>query len=288
MNTFCGGFPITNESINILSEFELDITFTTPTCAFQENNLAIDIIPKHIWEPILPENHSSQALNWSIDDVLDSQKIFGAGPYYLEDYDATTGTIHLKRNGYYDDWSGITPYFEDIYFEFWSNKEGVLSALAAGAVDMVDSRFSPYISEVPATADYTLVDEGGNHEMALNNMNPYFGTGESCPIAGLESARHVRHAMSHAIPRETIVDEILDGIGKPGVTPCPTIASVFNDSLEHFEYSLEHALEHMRLAGFDVPYTPSIGLGLNFPIMLSIVGLIGGCYYFIRRKLFQS
>lgn len=274
---------ITNESVNIISEFELDITFNQ-TFAFQENNLAIDIIPKHVWEPILPENHSSQASIWALNDTLDSQKIFGAGPYFLEDYDATTGIIQLKRNEFYDDWSGITPYFEDIYFEFYSNREGALLALAAGDLDMVDSQFMPYISEIPTSAAYSLIDEAGNHEMALNNMNPFFGTGESCPITGLESAQHVRHAMSHAIPREVIVDEILDGIGKPGVTPCPSTAIVFNHSLEHFEYSLEHAIEHMRLAGFDIPYTPSVAIGLNVPIILSIIALIGGSYYFIRKR----
>ncbi|MBK5114322.1 MAG: hypothetical protein JJE41_11905, partial [Candidatus Heimdallarchaeota archaeon] len=80
-------------------------------------------------------------------------------------------------------------------------------------------------------------------------------------------------------------DEILDGLGRPGVTPCPTIATVFNNSLEPFEYNRDLALEHMSLAGFDVSYTPSISIGLNFPIMLSIIALIGGCYYFIRKRI---
>ncbi len=282
ITTYCLPF-ITNESINIISQFEFDITFTM-TYAFQENNLAVEIIPKHIWEPILPENHSSQALTWAMNDTLDSQKIIGSGPYYLDDYDQTLGIIHLKRNNFYDDWTGITPYFEDIYFEFYPTKEGALSALAAGDLDMVDSQYVPQLAEVPATVGYTLVDEPGYHEMALNNLNPYFGTGELCPIPGSESARHVRHAMSHMIPRDAIVDEILEGLGKPGVTPCPSIAAVFNDSIEPFEYNRNHAIEHMIAAGFDIPYTPSIGLGLTFPIMFSIIALIGGCCYFIQRK----
>ncbi|MBK5115246.1 MAG: hypothetical protein JJE41_16590, partial [Candidatus Heimdallarchaeota archaeon] len=157
---------ITNESVNIISEFELDITFTQAN-AFQENNLAIDIIPKHIWEPILPENHSSQAQTWAENDTLDSQKIIGSGPYYLADFDTSFGVIHLERNDFYDDWTGITPYFADIFFDFYSNKEGALSALAGDDLDMIDSQFMPYLSEVPASASYTLVDEGGNHEMAL-------------------------------------------------------------------------------------------------------------------------
>ena len=98
----------------------------------------------------------------------------------MDDYDGTNQIIHLERNDYFDDWSGVTPNFDDIYFEFYANKEGALSALATGAVDMVDSQFSCQLDEIadlPGVV-YELVEDPGTQEMGINMEHPYLGTGE--------------------------------------------------------------------------------------------------------------
>jgi len=198
---------LTNESVVINSEFEVTITFNQ-SFVFQESNLGIDILPKHIWESIAPGAQETQAANWAANNSLDSN-LMGIGPYYLYDYDGTNGTIHLKRNDYFDDWSGITPNFEDIYFEFWSNKESALAALAAGDLDMVDSNFSPRLNEIPAGVKYEIVDTPGSQEMGFNCLHPIIGTGELCPISSPESGKHIRRAISYLIPRRKIIDEII-------------------------------------------------------------------------------
>jgi ABC-type transport system substrate-binding protein len=120
---------IDSDSVNIINDYEVQITFLQPY-VFQESNLAVDLVPKHIWEVIDPADQEAQAITWA---ATDPNKLLGAGPYYLEDYDGTNQIIHLTVNPYFDDWSGVTPNFDDIYFEFYSNKEGALSALATGA-----------------------------------------------------------------------------------------------------------------------------------------------------------
>jgi len=278
---------ITNQSVVINSEFDLSITFND-SYVFQDSNLGVPLIPKHIWESIELENHSSQAVSWAADDIADSQKIIGAGPYYLEDYDGINGIIHLKRNEYYDDWSGVLPNFEDIYFDFYSNKEGALAALATGTVDMVDTQFSILIEEVPASVKYEIVTTPGSQEMAFNTMHPIIGTGELCPIPGPESAKHIRKAMSHIIPRQKIIDELVYSKASPGVTPWPTCTVGADDTLEPLEYDLNLALTHMKLAGYDVPdefFSPSVQLGFGFGAILSIMSLFGGCLIIIRKNM---
>ena len=78
------------------------------------------------------------------------------------------------------------------FFEFLSNKEGTLSALAAGNVDMRDSQFSPQISEIPASVKYAIVNAPGSQEMAFNTLHPIIGTGEQCPISNPESGKNIR------------------------------------------------------------------------------------------------
>jgi ABC-type transport system substrate-binding protein len=276
---------IDSDSVNIINDYEVQITFLQPY-VFQESNLAVDLVPKHIWEVIDPADQEAQAITWA---ATDPNKLLGAGPYYLEDYDGTNQIIHLTVNPYFDDWSGVTPNFDDIYFEFYSNKEGALSALATGAVDMVDSQFSSQLEEIADLpgVTYELVEDPGTQEMGLNMEHPYIGTGESCPIAGEDSARHIRKAISHMVPRDVIVEEILDGIGAPGITGMPDVAVGFDDTLEPYEYSYETALDHMKAAGFDVPDlpTPTPAAGIGLAVLMSILALAGASQvFFLKRR----
>ncbi|MCK5046634.1 MAG: hypothetical protein KAS22_08640, partial [Candidatus Heimdallarchaeota archaeon] len=248
--------------------------------------LAIDILPKHIWESISPANQENQAINWALNDTLDSN-LMGIGPYYLYDYDENNQFIHLKRNDYFDDWSGITPNFEDVFFVFYSNKESAISALVAGDIDMIDSQYSPKLNEIPATVDYVMVSSPGSQEMGFNCMHPILGTGELCPISSPESGKHIRKAISYLIPRNRIIEENLNGIGDPGITPFPRAAVGFDESLEPLQYSTSLALQHMKMAGYDITaffVGTSTNVGLGLVTVISILALIGGCYYYKRKK----
>lgn len=249
---------VDGSSISIISEFELTITFNQDY-PFQDNNLALPLMPKHIWEGVSVDQIASQAATWA---TTDPTKIMGAGPYYLYDYDSGNGIIQLKRNDYYDNWSGITPHFEDIYFEFYSSKENALTELEAGNIEILDQLFSVQLDEVPVGSNYSLVLEGYYNEMAVNMQHPILGTGVDCPVPGEQSANYVRKAIAHTIPRETIVEDIMDDLGKPAVTPWIPIAPDLDDSLEAYEYNLTKAKEYMVLAGFDV-YVDSDGDGVS-------------------------
>ena len=266
-------------SVSIISEFEVEISFLKEY-AFQKKNLAVPILPKHIWSGITQDTHETQAETWANDDTLDSN-LMGAGPYYLEDYNATTEIIHLNRNDYFDDWAGTTPYFEDVYFEYYSTKESALSALATGDLDMMDGQFSPKFSEVPLNATYTQVGAGWIQEMVINCLHPYLGTGELCPIPGPDSARYIRKAMNHIFPRNTIINEIFESPTLPGVIPYPSIGLGFNDSFEPYEYSLELAKSYMEAAGF-VYHTPKFSIPIS--AVLGILALIAGTILLTRKS----
>jgi len=242
-------------SVNVISATEMEITFKREYI-FQDGNLALDIIPKHIWESIAPEDIETQARTWA---SLDPTKLIGTGPYYLTHYDGTNGVMHLKVNPYYDDWTGITPHFTDIYFEFSSNKEVALAELALGTIDMVDAKFLPQIDEIPAGKSYSLVENPISEEIAFNCHHPYIGTGEYCPISNPESGKSIRKAISTMIPREYLVEEILDGLGTPGITGCPPVAIGFDETLEPYPYSIDLAKMYMEEAGY------SYGFGCSPP-----------------------
>ena len=276
-----------NDSITKINDKEYTITFNQFYC-FNDAHLSLDLIPEHIWGDVPISEHQATAINWSKDNP---EKIFGAGPYMLQNYDYSTGVIILAKNPHFVDWYGIEPYFDSLCFRFYGSKEGALSALANGALDMVDSQFSPRLDEINvlgSSVSYTLCDDPGTQEMAINMLHPIIGTGEQCPIVGAESAKHIRKAISHMVPRDIIVAEILDGIGKPGVTACPTVAIGYNTSLRHYSYDIEMAKYHMAQAGYDINYslppTGSFLVALSFSFIVIIFGLLGAGIWITRRK----
>lgn len=240
---------VDSESINIINDYQFQITFLKPY-VFQEKNLALDIVPKHIWESINPADHETQAATWAISDP---NKLMGAGPYYLEEYNTSNHVIHLTVNPYFDDWSGVTPNFNDIYFEFYSTRSGALSALSTGVIDMVDTNYDTPLDQIPTGTTYQLVNDARYEELGFNCLHPIIGTGELCPIASVDSGKHIRKAISHMIPRQTIVDDIYDGVGQPGVTAWNHIALGFDDDLDPYAYDIEEAKDHMRAAGYVYP-----------------------------------
>ncbi|NHJ49903.1 MAG: hypothetical protein FK733_19070 [Asgard group archaeon] len=273
-----------NNSVTIIDEHTFQISFNK-TYVFQEGNLALDLVPKHIWKDIPFDQMEIQANSWASSDP---SKIFGAGPYKLHTYDGINEIIRLTRNDNFANWSDVTPYFDDIYFEFYSNKEEALLALASGTIDMVDAQFSTQISEIPAGVGYTKSDEPGTQEIAINMQHPILGTGALCPIAGPQSAKYVRKAIAHSIPREYFCNELLDGLARPGVTGCPSVAVGFNETLEPYAYNQTLSREYLRMAGYDIPTitpssSPTISIGLGLPIILGILALVSSTIYLSKR-----
>jgi len=267
-------------SVNVIDDNSLTITFLREY-VFQDGNLAVDILPEHIWSPIAEDAMEAQAINWA---TTDPNKLMGSGPYYLEEYDGTNGVIHLTLNTYFSGWTGITPNFDDIYLEFYSNKEGALSDLAAGTIDMVDAQFVPQISEVPAGSTYTLVEDPGTQELAFNCLHPYLGTGELCPISSPESGKNIRKAISTMIPRTTIVEEIMNGLAVEGSTGCPNVAIGYDDTIGFYPYSIDLAQQYMEAAGF-VYVFPTSTTGLGLYVVIGILALAGASQvFFLKRR----
>ncbi|MHA1852061.1 MAG: ABC transporter substrate-binding protein, partial [Candidatus Heimdallarchaeaceae archaeon] len=102
-----------------------------------------------------------------------------------------------------------------------------------------------------------LVKDPGTQEMAINMKHPYLGTGELTPVGTPEAAKWIRQAISHATPRQTIVDQILQGLGAPGVTPMPDASVGFDDTLQAYSYDLDLARQLIEQAGFSLTPTPT-------------------------------
>jgi len=197
--------------------------------------------------------------------ALDTALVTGAGPYMLdiEDYDTSYSVITLHPNPYWaltnDD------LVQNLVFTYISGKDSALAALAEGTVDIVDSQYAPVESDYEGIGANVVVTKVlAQQEMAINMKHPIIGTGELTPLGTTEAAKYIRKAISHAVPREYIVSEILQGLGAPGITPMPDGCVGFDTSLQPYVYDLDLAKQLIDQA-YDSGYETSTSTSETAP-----------------------
>jgi ABC-type transport system substrate-binding protein len=165
----------------------------------------------------------------------------GAGPFMYDDIDTTNSNVKVVAVPNY--WNGAVA--SDSVTFAKSTKEAVLADLASGDVHIADAQFGLEVGEVEDLAGvaHEIVADFGTQFLTVNMNHPILGT-------GVETARNVRKAISHLVPRQTIIDDLLQGKGTVGTSLWPDVAAGYDSSLAVYEYSVTKAIEYLELAGY--------------------------------------
>jgi len=238
------------QEVNVLSAYELEIVFNSVNTFAESTIFTKKIFPQHIWSVYPYEELSYRAADFAISEPWN---IFGTGPYRLTSFNHFADEIILSKNTNYG-WSPTGPaYFDDISFRHYNSKEDALNDLEAGILDVIDASFQCEIDEITDRGlAYDTALSGTMQELGLNQMNPYYGTGDLCPIAGAESANYVRKAFSCLFDRVGYVNDIYNGKAQVATTHYPDFSIQHNDALDPIYYDLDLAIYYMELAGFDM------------------------------------
>lgn len=241
----------------------------TDVNAFALGTISYSIVEKSVVEALIagPGGYgifNEPPLTGNVGDGL----VLSCGPFMLDSFDTVNSVVTLVPNPEY---VGTAPSLTQWILTYISGKDTAVSSLIAGDVDITDGQYFPQIADfTPAGVEGVLVSDPSHQEMALNLRHPVFGTGELTPVGTPEAAKDVRKAISHAVPRDIIVSQILEGLGDPGITACPNVAVCFDSSLQPYAYDIDTALDFMELAGFDVRVSAT---GISGLIFLSFLGL---------------
>ena len=103
----------------------------------------------------------------------------------------------------------------------------------------------------------------------------------------LTGLKYVRQALSYLVPREAIVDQILDGFGVPGNEYMPPGLAAYNTDITPYQYNVEEAKNLLRMAGYVIPETPilpPIALYAAVGVAVSAVVIAVIAIYLWRRK----
>lgn len=220
------------QGVNIekLDDFHIRFTLRQPYSPFIEN-LAVGIIPKHLWASISPENSVLNKLNL---------EPIGSGPYKFNSIkqknDGAITQYELKKNkAYYK----TGPFIKNIVFKFYKTEEEIISAFKAGKIDGISYISSKNIS--------LLKGEKINlYTLRIPRIFGIFFNQTSLPAL---SDKKVRQALGYSIDKKKISEEVLLGGAIPIDSPIPPGAPGYNSDAAR-EFSPEKSKELLSLAGW--------------------------------------
>ena len=207
------------ETIDTPDPYTVVLNLNTPT-AFLINNIAR--------QPIIP---ADAAEDFNVRPV-------GTGPYVFESQ-VRDDRLVLRRFGDY--WGGAGS-IETIEFRVIPENSTRLLAFEAGEIDVTQGQLPP--------EDLPRLEADERFVIARTPGSGYTYLGFNTRTEPLDDVR-VRQALNHLIPREAIVQRVLNGNGFPGISMILPTMPWFNPDVRTYEYDPELAQSLLEEAGLD-------------------------------------
>ncbi|MFA7169876.1 MAG: peptide ABC transporter substrate-binding protein [Candidatus Paceibacterota bacterium] len=197
------------------------------------NNLTFGILPQHLWEQISANEFPLSELNF---------QPVGSGPYkfdsFTKDKNGKILSIGLVANpDYYDHES----YIDKITFKFYTSEEDAISAFNRKEVKGIN-----YLS--PSNLEKIVEIE--NKNVYRLSIPRYYAVFFNQTQSKALSDSTVRLALSYAIDKDKIIEDVLKGEGQKIETPIPSQLLGYNPATKIYDFAKEHAQNILTEAGW--------------------------------------
>ncbi len=255
---------------DIRQEGKYKITFVCEEPYFKNDislGLYLKILPKHFYDPdgLMDPVDIGSLIDgsWEKGPHADrvrkfaeqfnqnfNRKVLGSGPYVIEDVErdiVTQQKVLLTRNKNY--WGAgkedFPPpgYMDKIVFKIINNQDAAFIELINGNLDVhglkplefKDKTWSPefnsrFLKGIKYASGYIYI--------GWNNAHPIFRD------------KRVRQAMTHLTDRESMVKNLLFGLGEPVDSPIHKFRPEYNHNLTPYAYDPDRALDLLEEAGW--------------------------------------
>lgn len=224
----------------VIDDLTLRFTLNEPWVAFEVASLAkVNIIPKHIWEPIIEDLLTQDDANAeSITDNDVANKV-GSGPFKYVDWQEGEIAI-LEANS--DHFS--PPNADRFIMRILPNMESVLGQIQTGELNFVrefegDASILQEVADADPNIELFASPDLGFRFFAFNTRFAPFDN-----VA-------IRQAVAQAMPKQSIVQNIFKGFGVPADSYVSVAIDYWhNPELPQYAYDIEAARASLEAAGF--------------------------------------
>lgn len=243
--TFHDGEPFTADDVKYTYDSILDESYNAPYRSLYTPIESVNVIDEHTVEIITSEPYAPlfSYLNIGIvpehlgDEEGFANNPVGTGSYEMVDW-RRGSEIHFEANADY--FRGAPATDEVIYYIIPDNTTRV-SALEAGDIDLLQSPVSPQDIDRIVADDRFTVDQG----TGLGHTYLNFNFDDS-----IIQEEEVRIAISHAVNKESIANDIYEGMDEPGASPILPSSWAFSEDVTGYEYNPELAMSILEEAGW--------------------------------------
>lgn len=219
------------------------------------NSVGQAILPKHLLGAALQNGTFGQ--QWGIDTPPD--KLIGTGPYRMTRY-VPAQFIEFQRNPDYwmkDDAGHPLPYLETQTVLIVPNQDTLYLKFLSGQTDthaprpeeVADLRGKS--AQLKITVQEIGLETGSQFVSFNRNPRHYVVSGKQDPRLTWFTDAHFLKAMAHAIDKQAIIVNTLNGYGKPAVAEIsPENKLYHNPNLTDYDYNLETARQLLAEAGY--------------------------------------
>jgi len=215
------------ESVTVLDQLTVRFKLKEPFAAFIANTLGqVFILPEHIWSEVDP----ATAVEFQNNEPV------GSGPFAFE-YWRRDEEMKLTANK-----DHFNPANMDAIIKLpFASLQGLVMAFESGTVDNA-------LNLEPLTAD-RLAGKDGVTVVNIEDHGFYYlpYNVRKLPFSDM----NVRRALAYAIPKQTIIDALLEGNGTPAYSVIGPMNEYWhNPDVEQILYDLDKAREILEDAGY--------------------------------------
>ncbi len=262
---------IDGELIKVEKVNKYTVKFITPKpFAPMLRSIGGAILPKHILDSKVVKVDPSTAKEgeipqqpfnstWGVDTP--PEQIIGTGPYMMKEYKPSQYVVLVRNPNYWkkDTAGNRLPYLEQIRIVIVPNQDVQLLKFQAGELDGLSIRGQDYplLKPKEKSGNYTLYNAGpafGTNFIVFNQNTGKNPQGEQF-VNSIKLSWYTdlnfHKAVAHAIDKEAIILNVMNGLGYPQRAAMSPGAKLFyNPNVPKYEYDLDKASEILEQAGY--------------------------------------
>ncbi len=255
-----GAFP----TVEPVGDRQVRFTTPEPFAPFLRIVGGLPILPAHaLRESVQTTNSEGEPLflsTWGTD--TDAREIIGSGAYRMVNY-TPAERLTFERNPYYwrtDEQGNSQPYIDQLIWQIVESADTTLLQFRTGAVDMmgVSPQNFMLLKREEERGNFTIHEGGPTLSTFFICFNLNIGQRNGIPLvdpikSSWFNTVEFRQAISYAIDRRTMINNLLLGLGEPLLSSIPKQSPFFlspEEGLPVYDYDPERSRELLQSAGF--------------------------------------